>query len=157
MLRILIHAKLAATASKHSTTLEMSTNNLTCESEASEPTSSINIQLEHLARPLLLTNTVTNALIFTELNSISETIPDSLIRQKGHNSGLSLENPELLLVSGDHPFDPGGHSYIYIPDPISLALGRVLLPLSYGRHTSLRAFRLVGSTAWRLQHQSCPE
>ena len=45
---------------------------------------------------------------------MSETVPDSLIRrQKGHNSGLSLENPELLLVSGDHPFDPGGHSYIY--------------------------------------------
>ena len=91
----------------------MSTSNFTCESEAPGLASSIDSQLEHLARPLLLTNTVTNALIFTELNSISETVPDSLIRQKGHNSDLSLKNPEPLLVSGDHPFDPGGHSHIY--------------------------------------------
>ena len=75
---------------------------------------SIAIQLKHLVSPLLPTKTIANAPILTEIDSISETVHDSLIRhQKGHNSDLNLENPVPLLVSGNHPFDPGGHTHIY--------------------------------------------
>ena len=69
-LRILIHADLAATASKLTTTSELSTNHLICESEAPESAPSIDIQLKHLVRPVLLTNIITNAPILTEIDSI---------------------------------------------------------------------------------------
>ena len=76
-----MHAEFTAIAPKHTITPEMSTSNLACESEAPELASSIDIQLEHLVRPLLLTNTITNAPTFTKINSTSETVPYSLIRQ----------------------------------------------------------------------------
>ena len=72
-LKILIHAEFTGTAPKHTITPEMSSSNFTSESDAPELASSIANQLEHLARPLLLTNTVTNAPIFTELIVVNVT------------------------------------------------------------------------------------
>ena len=113
-LRILIQAELAATAQKYTTTPELSTNHPICESEAPEFAPSIDIQLEHLVRPVLLTDITTNAPILTEIDSISETVPNSLIRhQKGHNSDLNLEKPVPPLVFGNYSFDPGRHSHTY--------------------------------------------
>ena len=113
-LRILIQAESATTAPKYTTTPELSTNHLICECEAPEFAPSIDIQLKYLVRPVLLTYIIANAPILTEIVSISETVPNSLIRhQKTHNSDLHLKKPVPPLVFGNHTFDPERHSHTY--------------------------------------------
>ena len=119
VLNTLIRTDLAATAPIHNSKLVMSTSHTR---EIGKPDLTINVDQEHrhLVPPLFLLNINTSAPTTIGIDSIPETVLKSLTRhQKGRNYDPNRENPVLPLVSGNHPFDLGGHLHIY-PTPSHL-------------------------------------
>ena len=103
-------------AKLYTITPEMLTNPPVLTEIAHEHTSRLDIPLNHLVRPLLLTNTITYASKLTEIDSISETDSNSLIRhQKSHNSDLFLENSVVPALSENFwpPYPAELHSDVY--------------------------------------------